>query len=66
MAPFPTDVSDAPSILVSSALAEGAFDPIAYAADKDNKQYQLMDRPLRDTTHHRPPAGHRAIEHQSG
>ena len=45
-------------------LAEGSLDPTVYVIDKDIKQYQTQNRPLRNTTHHRPPPGHRAIDHQ--
>lgn len=45
-------------------LAEGALNPTIYVVEENIKQYQSKDRPLRDTTCHRPPHGRRAIGHQ--
>ncbi|PKU40563.1 testosterone 17-beta-dehydrogenase 3-like [Limosa lapponica baueri] len=44
-------------------LAEGALDPTVYVIDEDIEQYWSQYRPLRDTTCHQPPSGHRAIDH---
>jgi len=44
-------------------FAEGALDPIIYVIDKDIKGYQSQDGLLGHTTHHQPPPGHRAIDH---
>ncbi|KAK4825808.1 hypothetical protein QYF61_002413 [Mycteria americana] len=44
-------------------LAEGALDPSVYVTDEDIKQYWSQYGPLRDTTCHRSPSGHGAIDH---
>ena len=46
-------------------LAKGVLNPIVYVVDKDIKQYQSQDRPLRDTTRYWPPPGHGDIDHHS-
>ena len=46
-------------------LAEGALDPTVHVANKDVKQHWSQYRPLRNTTHHWSPLGHRAIDHHS-
>ena len=46
-------------------LAEGTFDPTVYVIDKDMKQHRSQDGPLRDTSLHQPPPGHRALDTKS-
>ncbi|KAK4832903.1 hypothetical protein QYF61_026546 [Mycteria americana] len=43
-------------------LAEGALNPTVHVTDKDVKQRQSQYQPLRNTTHHWYPLGHRAID----
>ncbi|PKU44393.1 hypothetical protein llap_5336 [Limosa lapponica baueri] len=43
-------------------LAEGAHNPTAHVANKDVRQYQSQYRPLRSTTRHWFPFGHRTID----
>jgi len=47
---------------VVSRLAEGALSPTVHVADKDIEQHWPQDRPLRHTTHHWSPPGHRAVD----
>ncbi|PKU46894.1 hypothetical protein llap_2788 [Limosa lapponica baueri] len=46
-------------------LTEGALNPTVYVFDEDFKQYWSQYGPLRDTTCHRSPSGHQAINHYS-
>ncbi|PKU36192.1 hypothetical protein llap_13505 [Limosa lapponica baueri] len=50
---------------VISKLAEGALKPTVSVANKDVKQYWSQYQPLRNTTHHWLPLGHRAIDRSS-
>jgi len=43
--------------------AEGALDLAVYVIDENIKQYSSQYGPLRDTTCHRHPFGHQAIDH---
>ncbi|GAB0176555.1 hypothetical protein GRJ2_000120700 [Grus japonensis] len=47
---------------VVSKLAEGALDPTVHVANKDVKQCRSQYQPLRNTTRHWSPLGHRAID----
>ncbi|KAK4823524.1 hypothetical protein QYF61_003033 [Mycteria americana] len=42
--------------------AEGALNPTVHVTNKDVKQRQSQYQPLRNTTHHWSPLGHRAVD----
>ena len=47
---------------VVGRLAEGSLIPTVHVADKDIEQHRPQYRPLRHTTHHWSPPGHRAVD----
>ncbi|PKU46701.1 hypothetical protein llap_3018 [Limosa lapponica baueri] len=49
---------------VISKLAEGALNPTFHVVEKNVRQCQFQYNPLRNTTHHWFPLGHRAIDHK--
>ncbi|KAJ7428245.1 hypothetical protein BTVI_01097 [Pitangus sulphuratus] len=62
---FPASQSLLPPCFVSSANLLRVHSISVCVIEKDIEEYQSQDRTLRDTTHHQPPPGHRAIDHNS-
>jgi len=50
---------------VIGKLAKGALNPAVHITNKDDKQHWSQYRPLRNTTCHWSPLGHRAVDQNS-